>query len=156
MTSNILRIFGILILICLVYLVINIGNKATKPAMVAARQFMTAFANSDLDTVNSLLDTSVSSVSHAGGKITGIEFEAQHISESAFSNAPAVEFSNQDITCRGIPRDGNAQMTPDNQKATVALEMNTDNKQAGSIYLRQIDGKWKVFYIEELPKDNER
>jgi len=156
MTSNILRIFGILVLICLVYLAISIGNKATKPAMVTARQFMTAFTNSDLDTVKSLLDTSVASVSHAGDRITGLEFKAQHISASAFSNAPEVEYSNMDITSRSIPRDGNAEMTPDNQKATVALEMTATHTPGGSIYLRQVDGKWKVFYIEEPPKETER
>jgi hypothetical protein len=151
MTSNILRIFGILVLVCLVYLVISIGNKTNQPAMVAAKTFMTAFAKHDLETVKSLLDTSVSSVSHAGNQITGIEFQAQHISESAFANTSAVKYSYLDIIGRRIPRDAVAVMPRDGEKATVALEMTVDNKPVpgGSIYLRQVEGQWKVFYVQQ-------
>jgi len=156
MTSNILRIFGVLVLVCLIYLAINIGNKASQPEMKAARAFMTAFLNRDRTSVEKLLDSSVSSVSYAGDRITGIDFQAQNIFPGAFSKAAAVQYSYLDIKNRWIPRDATAKVTPDNTKATVTLEMNIDNKPApgGNIYLRQDDGQWKVFYIEQAPQQD--
>jgi hypothetical protein len=162
MTSNLLRIFGILVLIVLIFLVINKFSTANQPAKKAAEAFMTAFANHNLVTVKSLLDPRVSTLTYAGDRITGIDFQEQHVFTGAFSQTPAVKYSYNEIISRQIPRNASAKVTQDNDKqielATVPLEMNVEGKPAsgGNIYLKKVEGSWKVFYIAQPPKETER
>jgi len=162
MTSNLLRIFGILVLIVLIFLVINKFSTANQPAKKAAEAFMTAFANHDLATVKSMLVPKVAGVTYAGDRITGIEFQEQHVFTGAFSKSPAVKYSYLEITSRQIPRDASAVVIQSSDKrpelATVPLEMYAENKPVpgGSMYLEKVEGSWKVFYIAQPPKETER
>ncbi|MHB0938379.1 MAG: hypothetical protein ACYDCO_22020 [Armatimonadota bacterium] len=157
MTSNLLRILGILVLIVLIFVVISTFNRATQPATKAAVEFMNAVNGQDLASVEQLMDTSVSTISHVDNTITGIEFKEQHVFPGSFSKASAVKYSYLELTNRRIPRDAEATMTPDNKMATVPLEITVNGKPAdgGSIYLREVEGQWKIFYIEQ-PKEVER
>lgn len=158
MTSNLFRILGILVLIVLIYVVISSVNRATQPSTKAAAAFMTAVYDQDLGMVEKLLDTSVSTISHVDNTITGIEFKEQHAFSGSFSKVLAVKYSYVELKSRQIPRDAEATMTPDNTMATVPLEIIVNGKptSGGSIYLREVKGQWKVFYIEEPPKDEAR
>jgi len=155
MTSNLLRILGILVLIVLIYVVISSFNRATQPAAKAAADFMNAVYNQDLNTVEKLLDPSVSTISRVDNTITGIEFKEQNVFSGSFSKAPGVKYSYVDLKSKQIPRDAEATMTPDNIMATIPLEIMVKGKPTagGSIYLREVQGQWKVFYIAEPPKD---
>lgn len=157
MTSNLLRILGILILIVLIYLVLSSLNRATQPATKTAVEFMTALANHDLATVQNLLDTSVATVSHVDNTITGLEFKEQHVGTGSFSKVDAAKYSYLELTSRHIPRDAEAKVSPDKTLATVPLQILVEGKPeyGGSIHLRQIDGQWKVFYIAQ-PKETVR
>ena len=143
MTSNIFRVFGILLLLLSILTVMSWISTVNQSAVAAATQFMTAFANHDRAKLMQVLDTSVAEVSYAGERITGIQFNGLHVYDGAFSWRPTVSYSYLEMTKKQIRRYAGADMTPDKQRATVPL---TDN---GRIYLRQVKGTWKVFYIDK-------
>ena len=157
MTSNLLRILGILLLIVLIYVVISSFNRATQPATKTAVEFMTALTDHDLATVEKLLDASTATVSHVDNTITGLEFKEQHVGTGSFSKVDPVKYSYLELTSRQIPRDAEAKISPDNTLATVPLQVLVNGKPAsgGSIHLRQAQGQWKVFYIAQ-PEETKR
>ena len=148
MSSNIFRIFGIFLLALLVYAVINKFTTAKQPVSGAAMTFLTAVTNHDRAALERVLDTSVATPAYAGDKITGIHFNEIHVFEGAFSKTPDVRYTYLELAALRIPPEVRAIMTEDGKLATVQLA------DGGQIYLRLMNGQWKVIYIsrpQELP-----
>lgn len=149
MTSNIFRIFGILLLIFLAFYALNRAFIGKQPAVSASKKFITAIANRDKTSLLQVLDTSNAELP-VGDNIASITFKEVHPGKSPFSKLERIQYSYLELTAKQIPPDAGADTTPDGQLATVPL---TDG---GRIYLRMVDGQWKVFYIDKAPTADDK
>ena len=145
MTSNIFRVFGILVLLLLVFTVLNWSTSKKEPALSAVTQFLTAVAKQDRAALEQVIDLSNMQISFAGEKVTTITFKEVHVFEGAFSKRPQVKYSYLELTKMQIRPNERPNTMPGDDTAIASVVL-TDG---GMIYLRKIEGQWKIFYIDK-------
>jgi len=145
MTSNIFRVFGILILLLLVYSMLNWSMNTKSPALKAADQFLAAVKTPNRAALEQVLDASNAETSFAGEKVTTIAFKKVNVFPGAFSEKPATKFAYLELNNMRIRTDERPSLLTPSGKTAVASVPLWDG---GTIYLREQDGQWKVFYID--------
>ena len=140
--SNILRLFGIVLLAMLVFWVLNQTLNTSQPPVAAAMKFASAIANQDRARLETVLDRSNAEVAYAGAKITSMTFNQVNVYKGAFSNRPMVKYSYVQLRDKQVPPDARLTMNARNS-ASVPLS------DGGYMYLRKVGDAWKVFYIDK-------
>jgi len=147
MLSNTFRIFGLLILALLVFFVINRASTAKEPVAKATVGFMDALASGSQSALEPYLDPDAATLVAAGDRVTVIKFKELNFTDSAFSRRPAVTYNYLELKAKRVNLDERPVTLPEQKIATVPLI------DGGSIYLREREGQWVVFYISTAEQE---
>lgn len=148
MTSNIFRVFGILVLLLLIYTVLTWSFNTKDPVLNAVTQFLTVMKQQNRAELGNVIDMSNAEVTFAGDKASTITFKAVNIYHGAFSKRPEVNYSALELSTMQIRLNERPTRAKEEAIASVVL------MDGGMIYLRQIGDQWKVFYIDKAPLTN--
>lgn len=146
-TSTTFLLFAVIILAFVFFSFFTSRTEREKPYAKAATMFMTAVKNNDIETVKRVTDSKTVEVYTVGKKITAIRFNEVAAYQGAFARSPQVVLPYVVLTDMDIVTKAKPFVLP--EENLVYIQMSRKNK----IYLRVVDGEWKVFYLTEPGTD---
>jgi hypothetical protein len=138
-SSTTFFIFIGLVVVVLLLGTISSQTTANDPVVRSAQTFLKGLHANDAATVDRVLDARNANLINAGARVVSIKFGGI-APGGAFMKRPEVLWMYSDLSQMQL--DKTAQPVTAADMATVACG-------AFKLYLRQVDGVWKVFYIDK-------
>ena len=137
---------GIIVAIVLLFAFSRISN-STNPVTQASMNFLDAVANSQLTTVNALLDPKSSTTTTVGSQLASVKFNECTVGDTgAFGHLASVIWSTMEIKALTIDETRAPVVTEDTTGAGLAT---IQCKNGAKILLRRgsPDAPWHIFYL---------
>lgn len=146
-TSTTFLLFAIVILAFVLFSLLSERKAVEQPQMYAARTFLEAVNNHDVEAVKAVVDPDTTQIIATDGIITAVNFKEVSVYEGAYSQTPEARFTYVVLTDMEIVPKAKPVVLPDQNLAYVQL--NRRNK----VYLRKVGEDWKVFYVSKPGAD---
>lgn len=138
-------IFGVILVAVVIFANLSKVSTANHPVIRASQAFFRAIDKNDAAALKRLCDPAAVTIAKAANNIINVNFAAAHPMDGPFANQPPISWNYADL--QGLQVDLNAKPNVLDKTGLATVTMTN----GGSIFLRRINGDWKVYYLTAEP-----